>query len=300
MSTFYKEAESNVRTTYFYLMGFFVFIIGIGWGLSYFYESTLILWIAVILSVVMSFTSYWYSDKIILSINKAKPAKKEEYPELYRITENLAIASGLPMPRLYVLEDPQPNAFATGRDPQHGVVAVTTGLLKRLDRSELEGVIAHELAHIGNRDILLSSVVVVLVGIVVLVADFFFRMAFFGGIGGREGRGNIVVLLVSIAFMILAPLLAQVMKFAISRKREHLADSTATLNTRYPEGLARALEKISSDPHQLRTANDATAHLYLVNPFRGKEQKSWLHRLFMTHPPVEERIKKLREVDAKN
>lgn len=300
MPTFYKEAENNVRKTYFYLMGFFLFIIGIGWGLSYFYESTLILWIAVIFSIVMSFASYWHSDKIILSINKAKPVKKDEYPELYRITENLSIASGLPMPHLYILEDEQPNAFATGRDPQHGVIAVTKGLLKRLDRSELEAVIAHELAHIGNRDILLASVVVVLVGVVVLVADLFFRMAFFGGAGGREGRGNIVVLLVSIAFMILAPLLAQAMKFAISRKREYLADSTAALNTRYPEGLARALEKISSDPHQLKTANDATAHLYLVNPFRGKEQKSWFHRLFMTHPPIEERIKKLREIDTKN
>jgi len=298
MSTLYTEAERNIWKTYLYLVVFFILIIGIGWLLSYLFEAVAILYIAVILSIVMSFTSYWYSDKIVLSISKAKPVQKKDYPELYRITENLAIANGLPMPRLYVIEDPQPNAFATGRDPEHGVVAVTKGLLERLERSELEAVIAHELAHIGNRDILISSVVVVLVGVVVIIADIFFRMAFFGGMGGRD-RGHPIIMLLAVIFIVLAPLLAQLMKFAISRKREYLADSTAALNTRHPEALARALEKISKDPNQLRSANDATAHLYIMNPFRGKEQKSWFHKLFMTHPPVEDRISRLREIDKK-
>lgn len=232
----------------------------------------------------------------MLSISKARPAEKKEHAELFRITENLAISNGLPMPRLFIIDDPQPNAFATGRNPKYGVVAVTTGLLKTLDRTELEAVVAHELAHIGNSDILISSIVVVLVGVVVLVADFFFRMAFFGRMG-RDSRAGLPILIGALVFMIVAPILAQLMKLAISRKREYLADSTAALTTRYPEGLARALEKISKNPNQLRTANDATAHLYIASPFRGKEEKSWIRKLFMTHPPTEERVKKLRELD---
>ncbi len=295
MATLYTQSESNIRKTYFYLFCFILFIIGIGWVLSYVFESTFLLWFAVVFSVLSSFYSYWNSDKIVLSLSKAKPVKKEEYPELYRITENLAISNGLPMPRLYIIEDSQPNAFATGRNPEHGVVGVTTGLLKRLDKVELEAVIAHELGHIGNNDILLSSIVVVLVGTIVLIADFFFRMAFYGGMGrSRDGRAQTLMLVGAVAFAIIAPILAQLMKFAISRKREYLADSTAALTTRHPEGLVRALEKISSDPNQLKTANDATAHLYFVSPFRGKEQNSWIRKLFLTHPPIEDRIKKLR------
>jgi heat shock protein HtpX len=297
MPTFYDEREKNIRRTYFYLTGFFLFIIGIGWALSYFFESSLILLIAVIISIAMSFTSYWYSDKIVISLSKAKQVKKDDYPELYRIAENLSIAKGLPMPRLFVVDDPQPNAFATGRNPEHGVVAVTTGLLEKLERRELEGVVAHEMAHIENYDILISSVVVVLVGVVVLVADIFFRMAFFGGMRDREGKGGVVILVIAVFFMILAPILAQIMKFAISRKREYLADTTAVLTTRYPEGLASALEKISRDPNQLKTASDSTAHMYISSPFRGKEKKSWFRKLFMTHPPTEERIAKIRGVD---
>ncbi|MCF7845406.1 MAG: M48 family metallopeptidase [Candidatus Pacebacteria bacterium] len=297
MPTFYDEKEKNIRRTYFYLSGFFLFIIGIGWSLSYFFETTAILWIAVIISVAMSFTSYWYSDKIVLSMSKAKEIKKDDYPEFYRIAENLSISKGLPMPRLFVVDDPHPNAFATGRNPEHGVVAVTTGLLEKLNRQELEGVVAHEMAHIENYDILISSVVVVLVGVVVLVADIFFRMAFFGGMRNREGKGGVFILIIAVVFMILSPVLAQIMKFAISRKREYLADTTAVLSTRYPEGLASALEKISRDPNQLRTASDSTAHMYISNPFRGKEKKSWFRKLFMTHPPTEERIKKIRGID---
>jgi heat shock protein HtpX len=297
MATFYDEKEKNIRRTYFYLTGFFLFIIGIGWFLSYFFDSSLILLIAVIVSIAMSFTSYWYSDKIVISLSKAKQVKKDDYPEFYRIAENLSIAKGLPMPRLFVVDDPQPNAFATGRNPEHGVVAVTTGLLEKLERRELEGVVAHEMAHIENYDILISSVVVVLVGVVVLVADIFFRMAFFGGMRDREGKGGVVILVIAVFFMILAPILAQIMKFAISRKREYLADTTAVLTTRYPEGLASALEKISRDPNQLKTASDSTAHMYISSPFRGKEKKSWFRKLFMTHPPTEERIAKIRGVD---
>lgn len=297
MPTFYDEREKNIRRTYLYLTGFFLFIIGIGWALSYFFESAVILWMAVIISVVMSFTSYWYSDKIVISLSKAKQVKKDDYPEFYRIAENISIAKGLPMPRLFVVDDPQPNAFATGRNPEHGVVAVTTGLLEKLERRELEGVVAHEIAHIENYDILISSVVVVLVGVVVLVADIFFRMAFFGGVRSREGKGGVVILIIAVFFMILAPILAQIMKFAISRKREYLADTTAVLSTRYPEGLASALEKISRDPNQLKTASDSTAHMYISSPFRGKEKKSWFRKLFMTHPPTEERIAKIRGVD---
>lgn len=254
--------------------------------------------IAVFLSIVMSIGSYWYSDKLVLAMSKAQPVKKDEYPELYRIVENLAITSGLPTPRVFIIQDRQPNAFATGRNAKHAVVAVTTGLLERLDRTELEGVLAHELSHIGNRDMLLSTIVVVLVGIVAIVADFFFRMAFWGGFKGRNEKQGAqtqgIMVLIALVFLIVAPIVAQIIRLAISRKREFLADASGALLTRYPEGLARALEKIATDPNQLKSANDATAHLYIMSPFRGKEQVSWIHRLFMTHPLPEERIKVLR------
>ena len=298
MASLYTHAESNTRKTWLYLTGFFLFVVAIGWVMSYILGSYFILVIAVVLSLVMSVGSYWYSDKVVLSMTRAKPIEKKDHPELYRIVENLSITAGLPMPRLYIIDDPQPNAFATGRNAEHGVVAVTTGMLARLERVELEGVLAHELSHIGNKDMLISTVVVVLVGVVVLLADFFFHMAFWGGIGGRSDRGGgqarLVMIGVALVFMILAPLAAQVIKSAISRKREFLADASGALLTRYPEGLARALQKISSDPHQLRKANDATAHLYIASPFRGKEKKSWIHKLFMTHPPMEDRVKALR------
>ena len=247
----------------------------------------------------MSIGSYWYSDKIVLAMSGARPIEKADQPELYRIVENLSITAGLPMPKLFLIEDAQPNAFATGRDARHAVVAVTRGLLNRLERVELEGVIAHELSHVGNRDMLLSTIVVVLVGFVAIITDFFFRAAFYGGFGGRDNdRGSAqmrqFLMIIAIVFALIAPIIAQLIKFAISRKRELLADASGALLTRYPEGLARALEKIASDPRQLKSANDATAHLYLVNPFRGRERTSWIHRLFMTHPPMEERVAALR------
>jgi len=295
----YTQAESNIRKTWLYLFFFLLLIVAVGWLISYFLESPVILYFAVILSVVLNFFAYWHSDKIVLSFSKAKPIEKRDNPELYRLVENLCITAGLPLPRIYIIDSLQPNAFATGRDAKHGVVAVTRGLLEKLDRTELEGVIAHELSHIGNRDMLLQTIVVVLVGSVVMLTDFFFRIAFWGGTGGRDregGQARLVMILVALALAILAPLLAQLMKLAISRKREYLADSSGALLTRYPEGLARALEKISQDPNPLKGANDATSHLYIANPFRGKERVSWLHKLFMTHPPAEERIKILRSM----
>jgi heat shock protein HtpX len=296
----YSHAEANTRKTWLYLIGFFAFVIAAGWFMSFVLDSQVILWFAVVLSIVMSFGSFWYSDKLVLSLSGAKPVEKKDAPELYRIVENLSITAGLPLPRIFIIQDAQPNAFATGRDAKHAVVAVTTGLLERLDRIELEGVIAHELSHIGNKDMLISTIVVVLVGVVVLLADLFFRMAFWGGMGNDNDRGGgqarLVMIAIAVAFLIIAPMLAQLMKLAISRKRELLADATGALLTRYPEGLARALEKIDSDPRQLKVANDATSHLYIANPFRGKEQKSWIHKLFLSHPPVKERVAALRDM----
>ena len=292
MTNLYTQSDSNVRRTWVYLFVFALIVIGIGWTISYFLQSQVILWVAVILAIGLNFFSYWYSDKIVLAISKAKLIKKEDDPELYRMVENLAITAGLPMPRLFIMEEMQPNAFATGRDPQHGVIVVTRGLINRLEKIELEAVLAHELAHIGNRDVLLSTIAVVLVGMIVIMTDFFFRIAFFGGV--RDARAKIFAIAIALILAIFAPLLAQMIKMAISRKREFLADSSGGLLTRYPEGLASALEKITSDPNPMRSANDATAHLFIASPFRGKERKSWLHKLFSTHPPVEERIAKLR------
>jgi len=299
MATLYTHAESNTRKTWLYLTGFLIFIIALGWLISYITGSYIILWIAVIYSVLMSFFSYWYSDKIVLAMSHARPIKKKDNPELYRLVENLCITAGLPLPKIYIINESQPNAFATGRNPEHAVVAVTQGLLDRLERTELEGVIAHELSHIGNRDILLSTIVVVLVGVVVMITDLFFRISLYGGFssrrGGREGgQVKAIMLIIALVLAILAPLFAALIKLAISRKREFLADASGALLTRYPEGLARALEKISQDPHPLKSANNSTAHLFFTSPFRGKQSKGFMAKLFMTHPPVEERIKALR------
>ena len=297
MPTLYSQADSNTRKTWILMAGFLVFIICLGYFFSYLLNNSLILVVAVVLSILMSFGSYWYSDKIVLSMAKAKPVKKNEYPELYRIVENLSITAGLPLPKVYIIEEEQPNAFATGRDANHAVIAVTRGLLEKLNRVELEGVVAHEFSHIGNKDILLNTVVVVLVGIVALLSDFFLRITFWGG-GRRdsENSGGVLFLILGIAAAVLAPLAATLIQLAISRKREFLADATGALLTRYPEGLASALEKISQDQTPMRTASSATSHLYIQNPLKGKQAKSWFARLFMTHPPIKERIKALRGI----
>ena len=295
MATLYTHADSNIRKTWLYLTGFLLFIILIAWIISYFLGSSLILYIAVIYSVLVSFFGYWYSDKIVLGMTRAKPIEKSDNPELYRLVENLCITAGLPLPKIYIIQESQANAFATGRDPKHGVIAVTTGLLARLERAELEGVIAHELAHIGNRDALLQTFVVVLTGVVVIMTDFFFRIAFWGGRrDNKENKAQTIMFLVAIALAILAPLFANLMKMAISRKREFLADASGALLTRHPEGLAKALEKISGDPNPMRVANNSTAHLFISSPFRGNQNRSWLMKIFSTHPSTEERVRALR------
>jgi len=295
MATLYTQAESNIRKTWILITGFLILIIAFGWLFSYLFGNQNILFFAVIFSILTSLGSYWYSDKMVLSLTRAKPIEKKDNPELYRIVENLCITAGLPLPKIYVIEESQPNAFATGRDAKHAVVVVTRGIIEKLERVELEGVIAHELSHIGNKDMLLQTIIVILAGIVALLSNFFLRISFWGG-GRRSSRdsGGSVLAVVGILAAILAPIAATLIRLAISRKREFLADATGALLTRYPEGLARALEKISVDPNSLKVANDATSHLYIANPFRGKEQTSWLHKLFMTHPPVEERVKALR------
>ena len=272
-------------------------VIGIGFFFSQYYRNPNILYFFVFFSIVMNIASYWYSDKIALKLNHAKQIKKEENPELWNIVENLSITAGLPMPKLCIINDVSPNAFATGRNKEHAVVAVTTGLLQILDKNEIEGVIAHELSHIGNRDILLSTVVVVLVGFISIVADIFLRSMFWGGgrrRGGREGGANGIIMLVGIVLMILAPIVAILIKLAISRKREFLADASGALLTRYPEGLAKALIKISSDPTPLSVANNTTAHLWLDDPFKKNQKGNWLRGLFQTHPPINERVAALR------
>lgn len=297
MATLYTYAESNIRKTWLYLTFFLLLIIGIGWLFSYIYQEQTILWLVVIFSILTSISSYWYSDKIVLAMTKAKPIEKEDNPELYRIVENLCIAAGLSLPKIYIIEETQPNAFATGRNAKHAVIAVTRGLLNKLEKVELEGVLSHELSHIGNKDMLLQTIVVVLAGIVAILSNFFLRISFWGG-GRRDSRGsggNILALL-GIVAAILAPIAATLTQLAVSRKREFLADASGALLTRYPEGLARALEKIAADPNPLRVANNSTAHLFIASPFRGRQSKSWFTKLFLTHPPVEDRIKALREM----
>lgn len=295
--TLYSHKDSNIRKTWFLISLFLILTIGIGWVFSYAFGTPLILYIAVFISILMSFLSYWHSDKIVLAMTRAKPVGFQDKPELYRIVENLCITAGLPLPKIYIINTPALNAFATGRNPKHAVVAVTEGLLNRLDRSELEGVIAHELSHIGNRDMLVSTVVVVLVGFIIIFSDFFVRWSFFGGRrSNRRESGNAaaIMMLVGIFLAILAPIMAKLIQLAVSRKREFLADASGALLTRYPEGLASALEKISQDEMPMRHAGHAVAHLFIANPFKGEEKTSWFTRLFMTHPPINERIKVLR------
>lgn len=295
--TLYTQAESNIRKTWLYLTLFIVLILLLGWFFSNYFGNFDIFWFALFFSIFASFFSYWYSDKVVLALTRAMPIEKSDNPELYRIVENLCITAGLPLPKIYILDEAQPNAFATGRDKDHAVIVVTQGLLEKMDKAELEGVVAHELSHIGNKDLLLETIVVVLVGLIVLLTDFFYRMSFWGRAGRRERdeEGNAIFFLIGLFLVIFAPILAQLIKFAISRKREFLADEAGALLTRYPEGLASALEKISRDQNPLSVANNATSHLYIANPLRGS-QIHGISKLFMTHPPIEERIAALREM----
>ncbi len=295
MSTLYSHAESNVRKTWLLIIIFLVFIIALAWLFSYILNSPTILIVAVIFSILISFGSFWYSDKVVLAMTHAKPIEKKDNPELYRIVENLCITAGIPLPKIYILAESQSNAFATGRNEKHAVVAVTTGLLEKLERTELEGVIAHELSHIKNKDMLLQTMVVVLAGIVALVSNWFLRISFYGGMGKRnKGSAGILLIILGLIAAILAPFAASIIRLAISRKREFLADASGALLTRYPEGLAGALKKISSDLTPMRVASNSTAHLFISSPFKGKQNRSWFTKLFLTHPPVEERIRALR------
>lgn len=254
---------------------------------------------AVIVAIAMTFGSYYASDKIVLAISRARPVEKEEYPYLYNVVEGLAIAAGLPKPRCYIIDDSAPNAFASGRNPQNSVIVVTTGLLEKLNRVELEGVIAHEMSHIKNYDVLVQTLTVVMVGVVALLSDWLLRSFFWGGgrrKGSSRGRGSAaaIFIIVGLILALFSPLISQLIHFAISRKREFLADANGAFLTRYPPGLASALKKLDADTEPLEVANKATAHLYIVNPL--KDLKGKVNKLFSTHPPIEERIAALEKM----
>lgn len=290
----YNQQDKNIRKTWLLMSLFLVIVIAIGWLFAQIYSSPGILYFSVLFSLLMNFFSYWYSDKIVLKMSGAKPIEKKDNPELYRIVENLCITAGLPLPKIYIINDPAPNAFATGRNKEYAVIAVTSGLLERLNRTELEGVIAHELSHIGNKDILISTIIVVLVGFIALLSDFFLRFSFFGGGNrDRDNRAQAILMIIGVVLAILAPIAVTLIQLGISRKREFLADASGALLTRYPEGLASALEKIFQYKAPMKIVNKATAHLYISNPFGAKK----ISRLFMTHPPVEERVRVLREME---
>jgi heat shock protein HtpX len=293
----WEQITANKVKSTILLVLFVAFVIFLGW---IFGQTTALGYagpiIAAVVAGVGAFASYYNSDRIALAISKARPARLEDHPHLYHSVEGLAIAAGIPTPKLYIIDDTAPNAFATGRDPEHAAIAVTTGLLAKLNRVELEGVVAHEMSHIANFDTRLMTITVVLVGTVALVSDWMLRSFFWGGGRRRRssggGNAGAILLLVAIALAILSPIIAQLIKLAISRKREFLADANGALLTRYPEGLASALLKISADPEPLEVANKATAHLYIENPLKG--QRGAFNSLFSTHPPVEQRVAALR------
>jgi len=297
----YNQISSNKRNTWFLLIIFIAFFIGVGYLFGYVYTATRdgaigFMGIFGICAIIYSMFSYFMAGKITLAIAHAKKIKKVDNPELYRTVENLCIASGLPTPDIYIIDDTALNAFATGRSPETAVVAITKGLLEQLDKPELEGVMAHELSHIKNYDIRLQCLTVALIGLIALVSDIFLRSMMYGGHrrSGRQGKGNAIILLIGLALAILSPIIAKIMHLAISREREYLADASAGLLTRFPEGLAKALEKISLDREPLEVANKATAHLYIANPLRNEQGMKWLNNMFSTHPPIEERIARLR------
>ncbi len=293
MASLYTQQGKNVFRTWMLMGVFLALVIAVGFAMSQYYGNPGILYIAVAFSLVMNVSAYWFSDKVAIASAGAKPADEKEYIELHRIVENLAITAGLPKPRLYIINDSAPNAFASGRDAKHAVIAVTTGLLATLDRSELEGVLAHELSHIGNRDILVMTVAVVLVGFLAVISDIALRMSMFGGNRDRDNK-NPIMLVAVIAAMILAPIAAQLIQLAISRKREFLADASGALLTRYPDGLASALAKIGAYQAPMQRASNATAHLFISNPFGAQKAAAFAAKLFSSHPPMQERISALR------
>lgn len=294
----YEQIAHNRRLSIVICVVFVGLVLLLGWVLGELWRMPWVgLAVALGISLGSVYTAYYNSDQIVLRMSRARPLQKAEHPHLFHTVEGLALAAGIPTPRCYVIADPAPNAFATGRDPDHGVVCVTTGLLDRMNRLELEGVVAHEISHIKNYDTRLQCLVVVLVGTTVLLSDWILRSFFWGG-GRRRSRGGggqaaALLLLVGLVLALLAPVVAQLLRLAVSRRREFLADASAALLTRYPEGLASALEKLARDPQPLKSANKATAHLYIVNPLKGR---GWASSLFSTHPPIEERIRRLRSM----
>ncbi len=295
MASLYTHQSQNVRRTWMLMLVFLVVVVGVGWGASQYFGNPIILLFAVVVSLAMNVGSFWFSSKIAIAASGAKPADEKEFRDVHNMVENLAITAGLPKPKVYVINDPAPNAFATGRNPENAAIAVTTGLIQTLDKVELEGVLAHELSHIGNRDILVMSVAIVLVGFIAIISDMVWRITLFGG-GNRDRNGNPVLLIAGIALIILGPIVAQLMQLAVSRKREFLADASGALLTRYPEGLASALEKINNYNQPMKRASSATAHMFISNPFgsTGKRGKM-IRKLFSTHPPMEERVAALRD-----
>lgn len=310
MKNIYEVRASNKRKSAFIIIGFITFItlaiyfISNAMSIYLGYETggLGVVGIAFIISGLMSFISYYYSDKIVLKISGARPADRKRDFEFYTVAENMSLAAGVPMPNLYIIQDSAPNAFATGRDPEHAVICATTGLLDKLNRTELEGVIAHEMTHVTNYDIRVMSIVTVLVGTVALLADWFLRLQWYGGRRDRDndnGAAGIIILVIGILFAILSPLIANLIKLAISRRREFMADAGSVAITRQPSGLISALQKISGDTEALEAANKATAHMYIINPFKGKNDSRAVAKfsnLFNTHPPVEDRIKVLHQM----
>lgn len=296
MANLYENKSSNVRKTILLMTGFFILVIALGYVLSLYFGDITILYIAVALSLILNFTAYWWSDKIALSMSGAQAVTRQQATELYRIVENLCITAGLPLPKIYIMQADQINAFATGRNAEHAAIAVTTGALQKLNNEELEGVIAHELSHIGNRDILISSVVVVLAGVITIGSNIFLRSQRFG-LGRRRNGGEIFAIL-AIVSAILAPIAATIIRLAVSRQREYLADTSGALLTRYPDGLASALEKIRADSAPFPHTHAATAHLFIGSPLNedDTDKPSFFTQLFMTHPPLSDRIARLRGV----
>jgi len=298
----WTQVDSNKRRSVFLIAFFILLVSGLGWVFSYYYNSYAIFIFAIILAVTQGLISFYSGDKIVLATSGAQKIQKKDSPELWNIVENLSITAGIPMPNVYIIADPAPNAFATGRDPKHASIAVTTGLLERLDKNELQGVIAHELSHVGNYDIRVMTIVVILVGVIAFASDIFLRSQWFGfgRKSEREGNGGQILAILAIVAAILAPIVATIIQLAVSRKREFLADADGALLTRYPEGLASALEKISSYKEPVEHASSSTAHLYIANPLGSKEDgegdgQSFFQKIFSTHPPIKERIKILRQ-----
>ncbi|MBP9781368.1 M48 family metallopeptidase [Candidatus Woesebacteria bacterium] len=300
--THYQLVAQNKRKSWLVIVGFTVFVGIAAWLMTYSFGYDLsLVGVALIFSGIISFGSYWFSDTVVLAVSKARPATREEFFDFYTVAENLSMSLQIPVPKLYVIDDTAMNAFATGRDPKHSAVVVTTGLLSRLDRGEIEGVVAHELAHVTNYDILLMSIVSILVGFIALLADWMIRISFLGGGKRRDSRDSgqieMILGLVGFVLVLLSPLIANLIKLAISRKREFLADASGVAITKNPTGLISALSKISQDQEPLEAANKATAHLYISDPLKNqKGGVGWFANMFNTHPPVEERIQALQSI----